>query len=167
MADAGLRHYHGYLPRYLNGIPQPKGRRSSFGLDNFTDADIAALAAAADPVSQSLSASAVFDNFAVRDGLVGDYDIDGDVDLADYTRWRTTCGNTVSPAGNLADGNRNGKVDAADFVVWRDNLGATISSGAAVGGSVAPEPTSGILLVAALPFMFFMNLRPSRRALDR
>jgi hypothetical protein len=133
-----------------------------FGLDHFTDADIATFAAAGDPVSQSLSSSAVFDNFVVRDGLLGDYDIAGDVDSGDYTRWRTTYGNTVSPAGNLADGNRNGQVDAGDYVVWRDNLGASLASGAPLGASVVPEPVSCIMLLAVLPFTLSATSRPRR-----
>ena len=111
-----------------------------FGLDHFTDADITTFAAAEDPVSQTVSASAWFDNYTVRDGLLGDYDLDGDVDTADYARWRSTFGNIVSPAGNLADGNHNGVVDAADYVVWRDNLGASIASGSSLGSIEVPEP---------------------------
>ena len=42
----------------------------------------------------------VFDNFMIRDGLPGDYDLDGDVDNGDYNRWRETFGQTVGVAGN-------------------------------------------------------------------
>jgi hypothetical protein len=128
----------------------------SFGLNNFTDADIATFAAAADAISQSLSATAVFDNFVVRDGLLGDYNVDGMVDNADFTTWRTSFGNAVAPAGNLADGNLNAAVDAADYVIWRDNRGTSISSAAGFGTSFVPEPTgitvtvTGILLVLAI-----------------
>ncbi len=121
-----------------------------FGLNNFTDADIATFAAAADGISQSASATAVFDNFVVRDGLLGDYNNDGAVNTADWTTWRTTFGSAVSPAGNLADGNRNGLVDAADYVVWRDNRGASISSGAGIGAVVVPEPTGAAVLVSGV-----------------
>ncbi|MEX0643153.1 MAG: hypothetical protein WD468_10660 [Pirellulales bacterium] len=116
---------------YLNGVL----RLSSTGFINpgptvneFTDGDIAAFAAGGDPISLGLSASAVFDNFVIRDGLLGDYDIDGDVDAADYAKWRTTFGTAVSPAGNDADGNKNGVVDAGDYVIWRNNQGAALST---------------------------------------
>jgi hypothetical protein len=118
-----------------------------FGLNDFTDADITAFGAAADAVSQSNTASAIFDNYLVRDGLLGDYDIDGDVDQGDYARWRALFGTAVTP-GNHADGNRNGVVDAADWVVWRENLGASIFGSPGVGSFVVaavPEPASGML----------------------
>jgi hypothetical protein len=124
----------------------------SLGVDNFTDADIAAIAAAGDAISQSKGASAVFDNFVVRDGLLGDYDIDGDVDDLDYARWRATLGNVVSPAGNLADGNRNGIVDAADYVVWRDNRNTSVSSGAGSSAAV-PEPASWLAMALGIALL--------------
>jgi hypothetical protein len=152
---------------YLNGVL----RLSSTGfidpgptVNEFTDGDIAAFAAGDDPISLSLTASAVFDNFLIRDGLLGDYDIDGDVDTADYTTWRTTFGSAVSPAGNNADGNKNGIVDAADYAIWRDNLGASLAGGAGSGSAlssvVVPEPVGAILLLLAVPAFLF---RASRR----
>jgi hypothetical protein len=141
-----------------------------FGLDNFTDADIAAFAAGADSVSQSLSSRAVFDNFVVRDGLAGDYDVDGDVDSNDYSRWRATFGTQVLTPGHHADGNSNGIVDAADYVVWRNNLGTSLFSGtgtgAAVGLSAAisavPEPSCLLLGLLGLP-MIASLIRRNRR----
>jgi hypothetical protein len=137
---------------YFNGAlkANPGFVDGAFGLNHFTDADIATLDASADPVSIGLSASAYFDNLVVRDGLLGDYDIDGDVDNADYTRWRTTFGNSVSPAGNLADGNRNGIVDAGDYVIWRASLGANVASGAGLSGNAVPEPAGFLMLLASL-----------------
>ena len=62
--------------------------------------------------------------------LPGDYDFDGDVDAADYPRWRSLYGNDISLDANAdADGNDDGVVDAADYVVWRKNLGRTAGSG--------------------------------------
>jgi hypothetical protein len=143
-----------------------------FGLDNFTDADIATFAAAADSVSQSLSSRAVFDNFVVRDGLQGDYDVDGDVDSNDYNRWRATFGSLVLTPGHQADGNSNGVVDAADYVVWRNNLGTSLFSGtgtgAAVGLSAAlaavPEPGCMLLGLIGLSTMASLIRRKRRIA---
>ncbi|HEY3391617.1 MAG TPA: hypothetical protein VGK58_02840 [Lacipirellulaceae bacterium] len=93
----------------------------SLNLDDFTDADISAIAATGDPEGNALASSAVFDNLVIRDGF-GDYDVDGDIDAADYALWRTSYGQSVQYPGNGADGNNNGVVDAADYVVWRNRL---------------------------------------------
>jgi hypothetical protein len=90
-------------------------------LDDFTDADISAIAATGDPAGNMLASSAVFDNLVIRDGF-GDYDVDGDIDAADYALWRTSYGQSVQYPGNGADGNNNGIVDTADYVVWRNRL---------------------------------------------
>lgn len=153
--------YQGYVNGTLvanTGFPD-----RGFGLNNFTDADIAAFAAAADPASQSLSASAVFDNFLVRDGIPGDYDIDGDVDTADYAQWQATFGDPISPAGNLADGSGNGLVDAADFVTWRKNLGSSLVSGSGAGSAVVPEPMT---LLSWLPIASLVGLTRLRHRRD-
>ena len=121
-----------------------------FNLDDFTDADIAAFAAGFDPVSQTLSSSAAFDNFIIRDGIPGDYDADGDVDNADYVRWRSEFGTTETP-GHGSDGNSDGSVDAADYVVWRINRGLSLFPTSGLGSAVVPEPASLVMgLLAAL-----------------
>jgi hypothetical protein len=125
-----------------------------FNVNDFTDADITAIGASSDVVSQGLSSSAVFDNFVVREGLgqelLGDYDMDGDVDGADYTRWRATFGQMVAATGDGADGNGNGIVDAADYVVWRNML----ATGAGSVSVVVPEPASVLLgLIGLLAFV--------------
>ena len=106
---------------FVNGVNVVASHFSHDGgaleLNTFSDADIVAVAAEGDAVSQSLTSTAVFDNFLIRDGLTGDYDLDGDVDNGDYNRWRMTFGQTVGVVGNNADGNKNGVVDAADYVL--------------------------------------------------
>jgi hypothetical protein len=52
----------------------------------------------------------------------GDYDADGDVDSADFDRWRSDLGMSVATPGYGADGNCDGMVDTADYTVWRDHL---------------------------------------------
>jgi hypothetical protein len=117
--------------------------------------------------SFGLSASAVFDNFIVQDGLLGDYNLDGTVNAADYTTWKSTFGSAISPSGNNADGNKNGIVDAADYVIWRDNQGATLGSGAGLGAAlsttVVPEPAGVVVVFMAAP-AFLYRLR--RRRVD-
>jgi hypothetical protein len=126
----------------------------AFNLNDFTDADITAIGASFDDVSQGLSSAAVFDNFVIRQGLgqglLGDYDMDGDVGSADYSRWRATFGQMVAGPGNGADGNGNRTVDAADYVVWRNAL----ATGSGSGSVPVPEPASVLLgLIGLLAFV--------------
>ncbi|MEO1497398.1 MAG: DNRLRE domain-containing protein [Planctomycetota bacterium] len=69
----------------------------------------------------------------------GDYDLDGDVDEADYDRWVADFGRTD---GSFADGNRDGVVDLADYTIWRDALAASVDA--------IPEPSSSVVLVVAI-----------------
>jgi hypothetical protein len=80
--------------------------------------------------------------------LPGDFDADGDADAADYSKWRSTLGQTGF--GRAADGSGNHAVDAADFVLWR-KYATGAGSGAAVGATV-PEPST-IVLSALLPLL--------------
>lgn len=71
--------------------------------------------------------------------LPGDFNLDGQVSLADYDVWKAAFGSTDA----AADGNRDRVVDAADYTVWRDHLSALSGAAAGVGvGEVVPEPTS-------------------------
>jgi hypothetical protein len=133
--DGDLVATTGFADRHLN-------------LNDFTDADISAIAAAGDAVSVGLASSAVFDNLVIRDGF-GDYDVDGDIDAADYALWRTSYGQSVQYSGNGADGNNNGIVDTADYVVWRKRFGSGQSSGAGAL-TVIPEPSSLCIAIVSL-----------------
>ena len=137
-------------------------------LNTFSDADIMTVAVDGDPVSQGLTSTAYYDNFVVRDGLVGDYDLDGDVDTVDYNRWRESFGNPVAVPGNLTDGSGNGIVDAADYVAWRNNLGASLfvgttpGLGSALGGAIVPEPAT--VAIGVLGYLMALCLTmPARR----
>jgi hypothetical protein len=77
--------------------------------------------------------------------LAGDYNRDGTVDAADYTRWRDTLGAKVNQ-GTAADGDGGGRIGLPDYEVWKTHFGN--GSG---GGSVAvPEPTSVSFAIIAL-----------------
>jgi hypothetical protein len=129
---------------FLNGVQVATSAfvDVTLGLDNFTDADIATFAVQPDPVSRGRTASAVFDNFTVRDGLAGDYNDNGVVDAADYVLWRN---------GGPLQNDPTAGVQAADYGFWRSNFGANIFTGPAPApgsGSVVPEPASWIALLA-------------------
>jgi glucose/arabinose dehydrogenase len=76
----------------------------------------------------------------------GDFDLDGDVDGADYTTWKAAFGTTVPVPGLWADGNEDGVVDAADYAIWRNamapGVGALLTS--------VPEPASGWMLICSV-----------------
>jgi hypothetical protein len=123
------------------------------GVNDFTDADISAVAAGGDVVSQAATGTAYFDNFLVRDGLVGDYDQNGVVEPADYSVWTLLFGSGVNVAGNGADGNANGNIDAADYTVWRDHLGASLFSGtgsSSFSSTAVPEPSALVMAICGL-----------------
>lgn len=141
---------------YLNGdfVASTGFVDGSFGGDDFTDADIAAFAAAADPASQNEPGTAWFDNFLVIDGLIGDYNGDGVVNAADYTVWRDTLGQTGSSLA--ADGNGDGVVDGLDYDVWRDRFGrgGPAPGALAIGTSPVPEPAGVALMMTAAAGLF-------------
>lgn len=75
----------------------------------------------------------------------GDYNGDGSVDAADYTLWRDTQGQSVTPVTG-ADGDGDGFIGIGDYLVWQDNFG---SSAPATALAVAvPEPTGASILLA-------------------
>jgi hypothetical protein len=71
--------------------------------------------------------------------LIGDYDLDGDVDGGDLIVWRRDFGSTSVLA---ADGNSNGIVDAADYVIWRDGIGRRLVQDHVASALNIPEPES-------------------------
>ena len=76
----------------------------------------------------------------VTPSLVGDYNLDGAVNAADYTVWRDSVGQTGP--GLPADGNGDNSVNNADLTVWQSNYGASAPSMA----TTIPEPTAGALV---------------------
>lgn len=87
--------------------------------------------------------------------IVGDYNLDGIVDAADYTVWRTLSGQLGPDLA--ADGNGDGMVNQADYVLWRSNYGSADSSGSTA--SAVPEPASGLLVVLMMIFLSFGKTR--------
>jgi hypothetical protein len=55
--------------------------------------------------------------------IPGDFNVDGIVDLSDYTVWADHYGQSGYQISG--DGNRDGLVDLADYTIWADNYGMT------------------------------------------
>jgi hypothetical protein len=69
-------------------------------------------------------------------GLDGDYNLDGTVDAADYVVWRKNPG---------AHGG-----DPGGYNTWRTNFGRPPGSGSGLGSAGVPEPSSLVLVAAAV-----------------
>lgn len=83
----------------------------------------------------------------------GDYNGDGTVDLADYTVWRDSLGQSIALPGDTTPG----AVSIEDYSVWKTNFGSSLLP-AAIS---VPEPiTAGILSVGI--FLGFVNCRRRR-----
>ncbi len=85
--------------------------------------------------------------------LPGDYNIDGNVDAADYVVWRRSL--DQAELALAADGNGDGEVDEEDYAILRANFGRSLFSGANVAAVAStlpaiPEPPLFVLVVIAL-----------------
>lgn len=78
----------------------------------------------------------------------GDFNGNGVVDAADYTRWRDNLGAaTEAGINNNGDG---GGVTASDFTHWKTRFGNTSGAGSVgLDGAAVPEPAARVLLAMA------------------
>ncbi len=101
--------------------------------------------------TSSLYASGVL--IVTSAGIPGDYNNNGTVDAADYTRYRDALGtNTVLPNDTTS-----GSVSTADYAVWQTNFGQGASSAAS---TAVPEPSA--LFVLLITLLFSICLLTSR-----
>ena len=84
-------------------------------------------------------------------GIPGDFNADGNVDLADYTVWRDALGSSLVLANDLTPGS----VDADDYQLWRSFFGFIRPGGASLESVAAsvPEPGGRLLLGSALALL--------------
>lgn len=90
-------------------------------------------------------------NVGLIDQLVGDFNGDGSVGIADYTIWRDTLGSTTDLR---ADANDNNMIDIGDYQMWKQAFGQVQeSNGSAV--VAVPEPSSavGLLLLGLVGYI--------------
>ncbi len=75
-------------------------------------------------------------------GLPGDYNNDGNVNLADYTVWRDNLG---AAAGTLVNDPNTGAIGTAQYSTWKANFGATLPPSGWLANSTVPEPSTSVL----------------------
>ena len=81
--------------------------------------------------------------------LLGDFNGDGVVGIADYTVWRDSL---VASSESILSGNGDsfGLVDHTDYALWKENFGRVLAADHATGVAI-PEPNSWtIVLIATL-----------------
>jgi hypothetical protein len=88
----------------------------------------------------------------------GDYNSDGIVDGADYVVWRKAKaqGLTTLPFRGY---NISGPVGYDDYMYWREEFGESYGSGAALGESAVPEPSTVLVSMAAATMVLFRRAR--------
>ena len=84
--------------------------------------------------------------------LLGDFNGNGSVDLADYTVWRDNLG-AVDESGFAPGTGNGGGVDVTDYTDWKANFGNT-GAGSLVASATVPEPSTWVvgLIVMLLCF---------------
>ena len=86
---------------------------------------------------------------AFSEGLPGDYNEDGFVNLADYTVWRDNLGAAITLPGDTTG---EATVGQAQYSLWKSNFGASVFPAAGVSAAQAavPEPSAVLLLATGV-----------------
>ncbi len=97
---------------------------------------------------------------ALPAGVPGDYNSNGVVDAADYVIWRDHLGTSFQLTNEVA-GTTPGTVTQEDYTAWRARFGSISSSGAgtAIATSAVPEPSTVVVLMAAILATFTARRR--------
>ena len=154
---------------YINGVAKVAGQILPDPSDfNPTNNFIGKSQWAADPLfNGSIADFRIFD-YALDSQQVaeliapqslGDFNGDGQVDLADYTVWRDHFGTAEStlPFGSIATG--NGIVDAEEYALWVANFGENyLIAASASAATNVPEP-NGIALLMLGTIGLLFNVR--------
>ena len=82
----------------------------------------------------------------LRTTILGDGNLLGNVEAADYTIWANGFASS-EPDYRDGDYNRDGAVGPADYTIWANNFGVGVPPNAMAlpGAAAVPEPSSGAL----------------------
>ena len=101
------------------------------------------------------------DNLPDVTGLLGDFNGDDTVSIADYTVWRDNLGSSNPLSGNGDEaGASMGVVDAADYELWKSQFGQPLP-GTGLATAAVPEP--GTWALAALTLAAAVTSRSRRK----
>ena len=121
--------------------------------DQTVDVTLSVVGALSDANFQSVPTqifpATVFDDDPKPPALVGDYNLNGIVDAADYTVWRNNLGSTHQFPYGGADSDGDGQVDPVDFQNWRANFGATTPPPGDSSGTAAVADSSLVTSLAS------------------
>jgi hypothetical protein len=147
-------------------------RRGDVNHDGMTNAgDVAALHAAFDSSNwlEDLNADGVVSILDVQSLISdivrtvnGDFDLDRDVDGADFLAWQIGAGTTVAGFYSQGDADLNQAINQVDLAIWEGVYG---TQGVAVQASAAasvPEPHTLVLLLASMAGFTAVRHRWSR-----
>jgi hypothetical protein len=98
--------------------------------------------------SQGSSGTIYLPPIIIQPPPVGDYNLNGIDDAADYTIWRDTLGQVGE--GLAADGNGDHIIDQLDYNLWALHFGESSGGAGALGGAAVPEPCSLALALFAV-----------------
>ena len=94
------------------------------------------------------------DDFSLTTNPTADFDLDGDVDGADFLRWQRGAGTHSGASISVGDANRDGAVDALDLTLWRGLFGlppfAATAAATAVPEPLGLTPWLGVAATAAI-----------------
>jgi hypothetical protein len=99
--------------------------------------------------------------FAATQVVPGDYNVNGTVDAADYTKWRDNLGATITLPG---EGVTPGVVTQEDYDFWKTNFGNSgTGSGAILTSLAVPEPASLSICALAISVIAVLARRQHPR----
>jgi hypothetical protein len=107
-------------------------------------------------VNYDLANGDVFLNNFQSAATAGDFDLDGDVDGADFLAWQRGFGITGTATVAQGDADGNHTVNGADLAIWRQNFGSGASVAAA---SAVPEPCAGLLAIGTIAALGYWGRR--------
>jgi len=102
--------------------------------------------------------------------LPGDYNLNHEIDAADYVMWRKTSGTAVAQPYAGADGNGDQNITTDDYVVWREGFGNTGSASASLSTNTiadSGEPNEPPVRIASMPISTGTNNAADEFGVDR